>query len=55
MSERTCEIDGKIFEGIPCNDDAYITCQGCAGDDNPGVCLQLDDCVLDNIIWVVKE
>ena len=22
MSKQTCEIDGKIFEGIPCNEDA---------------------------------
>lgn len=52
MSERTCEIDGKIFEGIPCNWDAESLCQGCAGDDNQDVCIQLDDCVRDNIIWI---
>lgn len=52
MSERTCEIDGKIFEGIPCNEDAESLCQGCAGDDNPDVCIQLADCVPTNIIWI---
>ena len=53
MSERTCEIDGKIFEGIPCNEDAENLCQGCAGDDNPYVCIRLDDCLSGNIIiWI---
>ena len=52
MSERTCEIDGKIFEGVPCDDNAYSLCQGCAGYDNPKMCIQLDDCVRDNIIWI---
>ena len=52
MSKRTCEIDGKLFEGVPCNKDAESVCQGCAGDDNPGVCAQLDDCLGGNIIWI---
>ena len=52
MSERTCEIDGKIFEGVPCHEDAESLCQGCAGDDNPDVCLQLADCLPGNVIWV---
>lgn len=55
MSERICEFDGKIFEGVPCDDDAESMCQGCAGDDNPGVCIQLADCAPGNIIWVVKQ
>lgn len=55
MSERTCEIDGKIFEGIPHNEDAVSLCEGCAGDDNPDVCAELADCVPTNIIWVVKQ
>ena len=55
MSERTCEIDGKIFEGVPCQEDAGSMCEGCAGDDNPDVCSQLADCRRDNIIWVVKQ
>ena len=55
MSELTCEIDGKIFEGVPCHEDAESLCQGCAGDDNPDVCIQLDDCLPGNIIWVVKQ
>ena len=52
MSERTCEIDGKIFEGVPCHEDAESLCQGCAGDDNPDVCIQLADCLPDNVIWI---
>ena len=52
MSERTCKIDGKIFEGVPHNEDAESLCQGCAGDDNPDVCIQLDYCLPDNIIWI---
>lgn len=52
MSERTCEIDGKIFEGIPCSEDTESLCQGCAGDDNPDVCSQLADCAPGNIIWI---
>ena len=52
MSERTCEIDGRSFEGIPCNEDAENLCQGCAGDDNPDVCTQLEDCLPDNVIWI---
>lgn len=57
MSERTCEIDGKIFEAFPCDDAAYrelSLCEGCAGDDNPEVCIQLADCLIDNVIWVEK-
>ena len=42
MSERTCEIDGKIFEGVPPNGD--ILCDGCAGHGNQNVCDQLEDC-----------
>ena len=55
MSERTCEIDGKIFEGIPvAYEDAESTvCQGCAGDGNPNVCAELADCLPGNIIWIV--
>lgn len=54
MSELTCEIDGKIFEGIPCNEDADTLCKGCAGHGNPYVCVQLDDCYVNkhNIIWI---
>lgn len=53
MSKLTCEIDGKIFEGIPCHGDADAgLCQGCVGDGNPDVCIQLDDCLQDNIIWI---
>ena len=55
MSKRTWEIDGKIFEGIPGSEDAESLCQGCAGDDNPAVCIHLDDCLPGNIIWVVKQ
>ena len=56
MSELTCEIDGKIFEGIPCNEDAENLCQGCAGEDNLDLCIQLlDYCLPDNVIWVVKQ
>ena len=56
MSERTCEIDGKFFEGVPHNEDAESLCQGCAGDDNTDVCVQLGDCVSGGkIIWVVKQ
>lgn len=54
MSERTCEIDGEIFEGIPCNEAAGSMCQGCVGDGNPNVCAELADCLRDKIIWVVK-
>lgn len=52
MSKQTCEIDGKKFEGAPCNDEADSLCQGCAGDDNPDVCIQLAGCGPDNIIWI---
>ena len=52
MSERTCEIDGKIFEGVPLHEDALHPCQGCAGDDNHDVCLQLAACLPRDIIWV---
>ena len=52
MSERTCEIDGKIFEGVPLPEDAESVCQGCAGDGNPNVCAELADCLTGNIIWV---
>ena len=52
MSERTCEIDGKIFDGIPRYEDAESRCQGCAGDDTSDVCIQLADCLTDNIIWI---
>ena len=52
MSERTCEIDGKIFNGVPCYEDAESRCQGCAGDDTSDVCIQLADCLTDNIIWI---
>ena len=55
MSERTCEIDGKIFEGVPCPEDAYSPCQGCAGIFNTDVCVQLAACLPGNIIWVVKQ
>lgn len=55
MSERTCEIDGKIFEGVPCIEDADSLCKGCAGDGNSDVCIQLDDCLPGNIIWVQEE
>ena len=52
MSERTCEIDGKIFEAIPCDEADESMCQGCAGDDNPGVCSRLADCLNPYIIWI---
>ena len=52
MSERTCEIDGKIFDGVPCYEDAESRCQGCAGDDTSDVCIRLADCLTDNIIWI---
>ena len=52
MSERTCEIDGKKFEGIPCNEDVESLCQGCAGYGNLDVCIQLADCLQDDIIWI---
>ena len=52
MSERTCEIDGKIFEGVPHNDAAESLCEGCAGDDDYDVCDQLADCLTDHIIWI---
>ena len=55
MSERTCEIDGKIFEGVPFHKDAESLCQGCAGDDNTNVCAELADCLTEPIIWVVKQ
>ena len=55
MSERTCEIDGKFFEGVPHNEDAESLCQGCAGDDDWDVCAQLADCLSGKIIWVVKQ
>ena len=55
MSERTCEIDGKIFEGIPANWDAESLCEGCAGDDDSSVCAELADCLTRPIIWVVKQ
>lgn len=56
MSKQTCEIDGKIFEGVPLHEDALHPCQGCAGYDNqPDVCIQLADCVPDNIIWVKAD
>lgn len=55
MSERTCEIDGKIFEGVPASWDAESLCQGCAGDDDPDVCVQLAYCFHPRIIWVVKQ
>lgn len=54
MTTRTCEIDDKIFEGIPCDDNAESLCEGCAGDDNPDVCIRLDDCLTDNIIWIAQ-
>ena len=52
MTTRTCETDGKIFEAVPCDDDAESLCQGCAGYDNPDVCVQLADCLPGNIIWI---
>lgn len=52
MSERTCEIDGKIFEGVPANWDAESLCQGCAGDDDLDVCTELEDCRYPAIIWI---
>lgn len=52
MSERTCEIDGKIFYAVPCNDDYETLCAGCAGHGNPDVCIQLADCLQDEIIWI---
>ena len=52
MPERTCEIDGQIFEGVPCDEGAANLCQGCAGIFNPDVCNQLADCGPDNIIWI---
>lgn len=52
MTTRTCEIDGKIFEAVPADDNAESLCQGCAGDDKPEVCIQLADCVPDDIIWI---
>ena len=52
MSERTCEIDGKIFEGIPRPEDAESLCQGCAGDGNLDVCKQLAACLPGDIIWI---
>ena len=54
MSELTCEIDGKFFEGVPLPEDADSPCQGCAGgDDNPDLCSQLLDCYAKhNIIWI---
>lgn len=57
MSERTCEIDGKKFEGVQCIGDADSLCTGCAGCAgyyNQDVCIQLGDCLLGKIIWVVK-
>ena len=55
MSERTCEIDGKIFDGVPCADDAVRPCAGCAGHGNADVCVKLADCTQPRIIWVVKQ
>ena len=56
MSERTCEIDGQIFEGVPHNEDADSLCEGCAGYSDPDVCFQLGfECLHSNIIWVVKQ
>ncbi len=55
MSKLTCEIDGKIFEGVPHNEDAGSLCEGCAGDDTTDVCDQLADCLTEHIIWVVKQ
>lgn len=54
MSKQTCEIDGKIFEAFPSDEDAESQCQGCAGDGNLDLCKQLAACLPDNIIWVVK-
>ena len=55
MSERTCEIDGKIFDGVPCDEGAERLCEGCVGHGNPDVCVQLADCLQDRIIWIVKQ
>lgn len=52
MSERTCELDGKIFEGVQWH---RTLCQGCAGDGNPDVCIRLAACLPGNIIWIQKE
>ena len=52
MSKLTCEIDGKIFEGVPHNEAADSLCEGCAGDGNNDVCGQLADCLHPRIIWI---
>lgn len=50
MSERTCEIDGKIFEGVSA--ERPHTCTGCVGERTPTVCIQLGECIEDDIIWI---
>ena len=52
MSKLTCEIDGKIFEGVPHYEDADSLCEGCAGDGDASVCAELADCLTPRIIWV---
>lgn len=50
MSKQTCEIDGKIFEAAPCRDPRK--CDGCVGENYPGLCRQLASCLPRDIIWV---
>ena len=53
MSERTCEIDGQIFEGVPHSGAADSLCEGCVGDDNPDMCYELGfECLHSSIIWI---
>lgn len=62
MTTKTCEVDGVTYEAVPpatCGSIGSLgLCTGCvaypAGQHNSGLCGQLDDCVWDNIIWVVK-
>ena len=65
MTKKTCEVDGVTYEAVPqCEPPVLATfgnlglCTGCvaqpAGQHDSGLCDSLDDCVRDNIIWVVK-
>lgn len=66
MTTKTCEVDGVTYEAAPPGEPevpaTFVNlglCTGCvahaAGQYDSGLCIQLDDCVQDNIIWVVKQ
>lgn len=62
MTKKTCEVDGVAYVSAPTmyQDDLEVSaCIGCVANPdgntrNSVLCDQLDDCVQDNIIWVVK-